>query len=254
MPDLAKLFRVILNMRNFILLFTFIVTIISCSDNKHEDSNQKVVRIDTTTTKNEYSFSDQSITISKKNDGVEVERTEESVDSTGRLWKRFCYNDSVGTLKYSYENKYLELSDEVYNIIVNTWYNSPGRPILSFDSTFTKNKLTSVNCNLFDERGLHKFSYHIEYRFGKVNGIRIGDNDFNREYLSNNNGFWEMDSDVSLKYREWVSSTKLAFGKVHQRFIDAFITSYSEVESHYRDLAENKHGFNYWNMYNLITK
>jgi hypothetical protein len=223
---------------------------ISCKHNttqKQTKSNQPIAKIDTIQY-GKFGSKGSSITIKSKIDSNLTEYHIREWSTKNIIDIRDFYIDNNKNIRFLHCR--LFYSNE-YNIAYS-WDDKWGQTILSIDSIFTKaGKFKGIQITIGKEKkeGANWYDYLIwkEYSYKKETEFKISDCDRNIKFMEQSDKYYEMETDVPVKYAEWTGSSKSEFGHVYSRAFKMFKIAMLRIENKYLDIAKDKYGFDLLN-------
>jgi len=229
-------------MKYFKILILSLCFLIGCETDKI-DKKTNIVKIDTTYSGNP-GKPGYSISISHKIDSILFEWHYRYWEDSKRIEVKDQYMDDKGKLRYIYYKHY---PDKNKMRISHSWEDKWGQSIISVDSEYTNNKIKSVEVIVSKEKQIALDKFHTifekKYSNGHLKAFIIHDFDRNYWFSEEDDGFWELATDVSPEYAEWIHSTRYSFGKALSDATNYLLIAYSRIDSTYLQIAKDKNNF-----------
>ena len=228
--------------------FSFVIIVLvigSCTQKKEvpqkkEKTDSLVVKIDTTI-EGTPGKPGSSIVIRHKADSLLLEYHDKSWDSKDLYMERHQYWDHKAMRFVHALSK-----DHKATTIANSWSDKWDQSIFSIDSIFTNNQLTGIeisfgkdNSNSYYE---YAFSVKKKFKMGKIVRQEIWDNEIKEAYLEEGDKYYDMNTDVAVKYAEWESSFRSIFGEAYTKAYRYMKLALAKIEPKYIDIAKG-YGF-----------
>ncbi len=225
-------------------LFLIILVIMcsKCTEDKNKINSSNIIYIDTVY-QGQPNNPGYTEIIKYKLDTLVIEYHEKYFTERNRFDERHQYLDSNGVIRYNHGKIY---DEDGYKIFYN-WHNQYNHTIISIDSVFNfRNKLIEVDITIGKERQFDydKLSFIINkkyYNNSMLKNCSILDFGRSIEFREQGNDYYEMETDVLIKYAEWESSSKRRFGRALTDAMNEFSLALLRIEKKYLETALIKH-------------